>query len=128
MLVFAILWKNCDDEGRECLVEVCFGKDHSTDTAKIAEKIGVGAGVAVALLFSIENLIAARVAENCGTTEANAFIALNVFITLANIAACAQVSIIFYNGLKNCLDETGGDALEMCEGKIEEHAAGEEQA
>ena len=128
MLVFAILWKNCDDEGRECLVEMCFGKDHSTNTAKIAEKIGVGAGAAVTLLFSIRNLIAAGVAENYGTTEANAFIALNVFITLANIVACAQVSIIVYDGLKNCLDETGGDALKMCAEKIEENAAEEEQA
>lgn len=125
MLVFARLWKNCGDDGREWLVEMCFGKDQNTDTAEITEKIGVGAGAAVALLFSIGNLIAAGVAENCGTTAANAFIALNVFITLANVAACAQVSIIFYDGLKNCLDETGG---EMCAGKIQEHTTGEEQA
>ena len=88
------------------------GKDQDTDTAKIAEKIGAGAGAAVALLFSIGNLIAAGVADNCGMTEANAFIALNVFITLANVAACAQDSIIFYDGLKNCLDEEIQDNVE----------------
>ena len=130
VLIFAILWRNCDDEGRLCLVEICFGKSQNADNAIIAEKIGVGAGAAVALLFSIGNLFAAGVAENCGTTGANAFIALNVFITLANVAACAQDSIIFYDGLKNCWDETDGDALEMCAGKIQEHAegSGEEQA
>jgi hypothetical protein len=83
--VFALLWKNCGDGGREYLAEICFGS--SKETAEIAEKIGVGAGAAVALLFSIVNLIVAGVAENCGTTAANAFIALNIFITLANVAA-----------------------------------------
>ena len=37
----------------------------------MAEKIEVGAGAVVALLFSIGSLIAAGVAENCGMTEAN---------------------------------------------------------
>ena len=120
-LVFATLWKYCGDGGREFLVKLCFGKDQSSDAAEIAEKIGVGAGVAVALLFSIANLIVAGIAENCGTTAANAFIALNVLITLANVAACSQVSIIFYDGLKKCLDETGGDAIEVCAGKIQKH-------
>ena len=81
---------------------------------------GVGAGIAVALLFSIANLTVAGIAENCGTTAANAFIVLNVLITLANVAACSQVSIIFYDGLKKCLKETGGDAIEECAGKIQE--------
>ena len=100
---------------------MCFGKDQSSDAAEIAEKIGVGAGIAVALLFSIANLIVAGIAEDCGITAANAFIALNVLITLANVAACTQVSIIFYDGLKKCLEETGGDAIEVCAGKIQKH-------
>ena len=105
VLIFTVLWKWCGKQegGREYLVEVCFGKGQSADAAIIAEKIGVGAAAAVGLLFSIGNLIAAGVSENCGTTEANAFIALNVLITLANVIACTQVSVIYYGGLKKCL-------------------------
>ena len=95
-LAFAVLWKWCGKQegGREYLAEVCFGKGQSADAAIIAEKIGVGAAAVVGLLFSVGNLIAAGVSENCGTTEANAFIALNVLITLANAIACTQVSVI----------------------------------
>ena len=123
VLIFTVLWKWCGKQegGREYLVEVCFGKGQSADAAIIAEKIGVGAAAAVGLLFSIGNLIAAGVSENCGTTEANAFIALNVLITLANVIACTQVSVIYYGGLKKCLKETGAEAIKVAAEKTKEH-------
>ena len=111
VLVFVVLWKGCGEieGGREFLVELCFGKDQSADAAAVAEKIGVGAVAAVLLLFSAVMVITAGLAENCGTPQANAFIALNVFVTLANIIACTQVSCIYYGGFKECIKETGED-------------------
>lgn len=122
VLVFALLWKWCGKivGGREYLVELCFGKGQSADVAAVAEKIGVGAVAVVGLLFSAANLIAAGVAENCGTHQANAFIALNVFVTLANVIACTQVSAIYYGGFKKCLEETGEDAIKEFAGKTKE--------
>ena len=119
VLVFVVLWKWCGNisGGREYLVELCFGKGQSADTAAVAEKIGVGAVAVVGLLFSAANLIAAGVAENCGTPQANAFIALNVFVTLANVIACTQVSSIYYGGFKKCLKETGEDGVKEFAGK-----------
>ena len=104
VMIFAVLWRYCDDEGRSCLVKTCFGDGTSADAAEIAEKIGVGAAAAIGILNSVADLIAAGVSENCGSTPANAFIALNVFVTIANVIACAQVSIIYYGGVKKFLE------------------------
>ena len=122
VLGFVVLWKGCGkiEGGREYLVKLCFGKDQSADTAAVAEKIGVGAVAVVLLLFSAANVIVAGVAENCGTPQANAFIALNVFVTLANIIACTQVSSIYYGGFKKCIEETGEDAVKEAVEKTKE--------
>ena len=110
LLLFAVLWRFCGNitGGREYLVELCFGKGESAETAAIAEKIGAGVAAALGILNSVGNLIAAGVAENCGTPQANAFIVLNVLVTLANVLACTQVSVIYYGGFKKCIEESGG--------------------
>ena len=119
LLIFSWLWKKCDDEGRQCLVEICCGKDTSTDAVELAEMIGVGAGGIAGLLVSIATLIAAGVSENCGTTQANGFIALNVLVTIFNVIACIQVSLVYYGGYKKCLKETAKGAKKAMEDKAE---------
>ena len=104
LLLFAALWKYCGDGGRVFLVECIWGKGQSADTAEIAEKIGVGVAAAVGILNSATNMILAAIAEPCGTPAANAFIALNVLVMLANVVACIQVSIVYYGSMKKCFD------------------------
>ena len=103
LLIFAAIWQICDEEGKTGLAKCIFGPE--AEAAEVAEKIGVGAAAVLGILVSIANLIAAGVSENCGTPAANAFIALNVFVTLFNASACAQVSVIYFwkEGIKECL-------------------------
>ena len=113
LLGFVVLWRVCSESGRRFLVELCFGTNTSTDKAELAEKIGVGGGAAVGMLFSVASLILGGISEkDCTTTLANAFIALHVFVTAANAIACIQVSVIYYGGFKKCWKESKDSAKE----------------
>lgn len=92
----------------------------SREAAETVEQVVVGAGTSVALLVSIGTLIVAAVVaaaaggSTCRSMEANVFVALNLLITFANVAACIQVSIVFIDALKNCLERNGGKVLAVC--------------
>lgn len=98
LLIFSALWTYFgDDHSRKWLTELCFGKQNSSsDPGEVAKTIGVGTIAILGILISVADLIAAGVSEKCDSAGARAYIALNVFVTLINVVAAIQVTIVFY--------------------------------
>lgn len=93
-LMFSALWRLCDQEGKPSLMRICC---RESDAAEVAEQIGVGVVAALGILNSIINVIAVGVSENnCGTSVSDAFLSLNVLVTVANVGACTQVFVAYY--------------------------------